>query len=77
MMIGREKADDCRWIDSVKMRQAVRDRRRSPVVMRLDQQAIWGETRQLISEKAFVRPGQYQESLLIRHHTGYPPPRLI
>jgi len=53
MMIGRKKVQNCRRINPVKMGQAVRDSRRSPVVMRLDQQAFGGEAGQSPGEEAF------------------------
>ncbi len=76
MMIGWKKAHNCVGINLVKVRQAVRDSRRSPVVVRLYQQAVRGEAGQLIDEKAFMSLRQHQDSPLIRYRAGYPPPRL-
>jgi len=77
MMIRGEETYDSFGINLVKMRQAVRDSRRSAVVMRLDQQAFTRDAGQLIGVKALVSLRQYQERLAIRDHPGYTTPCLV
>ena len=77
MMVGWKETDNSLRIDPVNMRQAIRDSRRGPVVMRLYQQSLTGDISQLTGVKALVSLGQYQERLLILDHAGQAPPRLI
>lgn len=77
MMIRWKKTYDGLRIDPMKMSQAVRYSRRSPVVMRLDQQSLTGDIFQLIGVKALVSLRQYQKRLFIRDHPGQASPRLV
>jgi hypothetical protein len=77
MVVGWKETYDSLRIDPVNMGQAVRDRRRSPVVARLYQQSLTGDTFQLIGVKALVSLRQHQKRLFILDHPGQAPPRLV